>query len=57
VYWAGYLNDDDIPDLIVRVTTPEKDYLDHRLILFLSDSKSETSLWRRSAETRAPECT
>jgi hypothetical protein len=56
VYWAGYLNDDDVPDLVVRVTRQQPEFRDHRLVLFLSGPGSETSLWQRTAEIRVPEC-
>jgi hypothetical protein len=56
VYWAGLLDGDDIPDLIIRTTRATGHVRTHTLFLLLSSSKGQGPGWRPSAETVVIDC-
>ena len=56
VYWAGLLNGDDIPDLVIRTTRQTGDFSDHELSLYLSSPDDPNDPWRPSDGTRVLVC-
>jgi hypothetical protein len=56
VYWAGLLDGDDIPDLVIRTTRATGPVRRHTLSLLLSSSTDRAPGWRPSAETVVITC-
>jgi hypothetical protein len=56
VYWAGLLNGDDVPDLVIRTTRQTNGFSDHELSLHLSSPDDPNSLWRPSDSVRVLVC-